>query len=237
MSRRFKGILGTGILVSLLTGCTGEPAAPATNEVELEVLLEQLAAEANGAGDVDAAAAFGDCLRAVRLGVQPGELEVVVDGETSTYLAIVTGVAQETRDGRTLLRRSLIAWLGDRPRALLQVTSLSDEAAFGYPADVVSRDDPVGRARGTWLHRGRRQTFVATSGTASLVLESTGDPCPNLTDDARFRCVVARYEVAVGGVFHLLPRRDAREADLRTRVEIRTAGGVPGVVVSRVDQR
>lgn len=235
MSRYFKGILGTGILVSMLAGCGDGPAAPADGEVELEVLLEQLVAEANSAGDVDAATAFGDGLRAVRLGVRPTELDVAVNGEPATYLAIVTGVAHQTRSGETLLRRSLIAWLGDRPRAVLQVTSLSDEAAFGYPTDLVTRDDPVGRARGTWVNRVRRQLFVATSGDASLVLASTGDACPNLPDDPSFRCVVARYDVAVSGVFHFLEQRDAREVDVRERVEIRTAGGVAGVVVSRVD--
>jgi len=235
MSHYFKGILGTGILVSMLAGCSDGPAAPADTEVELEVLLEQLVAEANSAGDVDAATAFGDGLRAVRLGVRPSELDVTVNGEAATYLAIVTGIVHETRSGETLLRRSLIAWLGDRPRAVLQVTSLSDQAAFGYPTDLVTRDDPVGRARGTWVNRARQQLFVATSGDASLVLASTGDTCPNLPDDPRFRCVVARYDVAMSGVFHLLRQRDAREADVRERVEIRTAGGVAGVVVSRVD--
>jgi hypothetical protein len=236
MSRCFRRILMTGTLVSLAAGCTGEPVAPLGTDIELEATLEQLAAEANTAGDVDAAAAFGDGLLAVRLGVRPSELDVTVDGETSTYRAIVTGVAH-ARGDVVLLRRSLIAWTGDRPRAVLQVTSMSDEAAFGYPADVVTREDPVGRARGTWVHLGRRQTFVATSGSAAQALASTGDPCPNLPDDARLRCVVARYDVAVSGVFHLLPQRDARQADLRTRVEIRTAGGVAGVMVSRIAER
>jgi hypothetical protein len=235
MSRHFKEILGAGILVSLLAGCTGDPAAPADGEGELEGLLAQLVAEANSAGDVDAAAAFGDGLRAVRLGVRPSELPVTVNGETSTYRAIVTGVSQETRDGGTVLRRSLIAWSGERPRAVLQVTSFSDQAEFGYPADVLTREDRMGRARGTWVNRAREVTFVATSGTASLVLGSTGEQCPNLPEDPEFRCVVARYQVAVGGVFHLLPQRDSREVDPRTAVEIRAAGGVAGVVVSRVN--
>jgi len=237
MSRCFSRILMTGTLVSLAAGCAGEPAAPSDVDVEIEATLEELAAEANSAGDVDAAAAFSDGLLAVRLGVRPSALDVTVNGETSTYRAIVTGVAHVTEDGVLLRRRSLIAWLDDRPRAVLQVTALSDEAEFGYPSDVVSREDLAGRARGTWIHRGRRQTFVATSGSAALALASTDDPCPNLPDDARLRCVVASYDVAVSGVFHLLPRRDAREADQRTQVEIRTGGGVAGVVVSRIAER
>lgn len=236
MSRHIKGILGTGLLVSLLVGCAGEPVSPA-DDVDVEVVLEELQAEANSVGDVDAAAAFGDGLRAVRLGVAPSELEVTVEGETSAYLAIVTGIMHETRSGETLLRRSLIAWSGDRPRAVLQVTALADEAAFGYPADVMTREDRLGRARGTWVHRARRVMFVATSGTAALVLGSTGDPCPNLPDDARFSCEVARWDVAVEGVFHLLLRRDAREVDPDTKIEIRAAGGVAGIVVSRVADR
>jgi hypothetical protein len=40
--------------------------------------------------------------------------------------------------------------------------------------------------------------------------------------------------VTVGGVFNLLLRRDAREVDPDTKIEIRAAGGVAGMVVSRV---
>jgi hypothetical protein len=218
----------------LVSACSSDPAAPDTPELELEATLEQLAAEANSAGDVDAAAAFGDGLLAIRLGVRPTELEVTVAGQSARYHAIVTGVAQLADDGTTIIRRSLVAWLGrPRPEAILQVTSLSDESAFGFPSDLAVPAAPVGRARGTWVNLPRGHTFVGTSGPASVALVSIGDQCPALPPDSRLRCAVARYEVSIDGVFHLLPRRDARHADQTTRIEISAAGGVAGVVVTR----
>ena len=127
-----------------------------------------------------------------------------------------------------------MAWRGEpRPEAILQVTSFSDEAAFGFPSDLIAQADPVGRARGTWVNLARGHTFVGTSGPASVALVSIGEECPSLPGDTRIRCAVARYDVSIDGVFHLLPRRDARQTDQRTRIEISADGGVAGVVVTR----
>ena len=235
MSRRisFRG-LGFSAALGFLAACASDPAGPDAPVPELEATLEQLAAEANSAGDLDAAAAFGDGLLAVRLGVRPSELAVIVAGQSARYHAIVTGVAQTRDDGSIVIRRSLVAWLGrPRPEAILQVTSFSDEAVFGYPSDLTGDAAPVGRARGTWVNLVRGHTFVGTSGPASVALVSTGEECPALPRDTRIRCAVARYDVSIDGVFHLLPRRDARTTDQTTRIEISAEGGVAGVVVTR----
>ena len=97
--------LGLCAALGFLTACSTDPAAPDASVPELEATLEQLAAEANSAGDVDAAAAFGDGLLAVRLGVRPTELEVTVAGQSARYRAIVTGVAHTLDDGTTVIRR------------------------------------------------------------------------------------------------------------------------------------
>ena len=227
-------VLGLGAVLGFLTACSSDAVGPDSAVPELEATLEQLAAEANSAGDVDAASAFGDGLLAVRLGVRPTELAVTVAGEPARYQAIVTGVAHSLDDGRIVIRRSLLAWRGEpRPQAILQVTSFSDEAAFGFPSDLRAEVAPVGRARGTWVNLARGHTFVGTSGPASVALVSTGEECPSLPRDTRIRCAVARYDVSIDGVFHLLPRRDARQTDQTTRIEISADGGVAGVVVTR----
>ncbi|HEX9893076.1 MAG TPA: hypothetical protein VGA78_04095 [Gemmatimonadales bacterium] len=233
---RFPSRLGVSALILALGACGEGPAAPESqSDLPLEASLEQMAAEANNAGDVDAAVAFSDGLLAIRLGVRPTELSVKVGDKSERYLAIVTGVAHTTADGAILLRRSLVAWAGDpRPTALLQVTSFSDNAVFGYPSDLATRADPVGRARGTWVNLVRGHTFVATSGRASIALASTGEACPNLPADSRLRCAVARYDVGIDGVFHQLRQRNARQADHASRIEISTEGGVAGVVITRI---
>jgi hypothetical protein len=226
--------LSVSLMVLAASGCATDPAAPGSSENELEATLEQLAAESNSAGDADAAAGFSDGLLAVRLGVRPTELVVEVAGAPARYRAIVTGIVHQNRAGADVLRRTLLAWQGDpRPEAVLQVSSQSDAGSFGFPTDVASAADPARPARGTWVNLARRHTFVATSGSAAIALTSTGEECPSLPADTRLRCAMARYDVAIDGVFHRLPRRDSRAPDQLTRIEIKASGGVAGIVITR----
>ncbi len=236
-SSRWLLYLGLGAALVALAGCDSAPAAPEEDPADagLELALEQMAAEANSAGDGDAAIAFNDGLSALRFGVRPSEIGVQIDGELVRYQALLVGIAVRQHDGRELMRRSLIAWTGEpRPTAILHASSFSDEAQFGYPADLATRADPVGRARGTWLDLVRGHRFVATSGPVAMVLGGTGEPCPAVPADAPLLCVTARWDIRLEGTFHLLPSRDARQADDGIRMVIGTsADGVSGVVLSR----
>jgi hypothetical protein len=226
-------LLSTLTLVGLagLAGCGDGPADPGPEPLAPEVALELLAAEANRDGDVDAASGFSGGALALRMGVRPSEIAVQLDGRTVRYLALVAGIARQLRNGDVVLQRTLIAWTGDpHPTAVLQVSLVSDQGVFGFPSDLASAADPRGRARGTWVNLRERLRFVATAGGAGIQLASTGAPCEGTLAD--LRCVEARYDVRVNGVFHALLRRDGVETDASRRLEIQTAAdGVNGVLV------
>ena len=204
-----------------------------TEDAQIELALEQMVAEANSAGDADAAASFSDGLVAIRLGARPTEIGVSIDGELVRYQAVVTGIVR-ARGSALVMHRSLVAWTGQpRVTAVLQVSSFTDQAVFGFPARLTTTD-VVGRARGTWADLERGHRFVATDGSAALQVASQGDPCPNQPNDSSLRCVLARWNIRVDGDFHLLLRRDDAEADQGRRLEIKTAeDGVSGIVVTR----
>lgn len=233
---RFACGLGAGAIIVALAACGESPAGPEAEQLpELEASIEQMAAEANRAGDADAAVAFADGLEAVRFGVRPSEIAVTVGGEEVRYHALVVGVVVNHGDGRELVRRSLIAWAGaNRPAALLQVSAFSDEATFGYPADLNTRPDPTGRARGTWADLVRRHRWVATAGTVAIKVASVGDPCPAIPAHPDIQCRVARWDLRLDGTFHQLLRRDARQATTGAALAIGSAAqGISGVVIQR----
>lgn len=235
-SGRWLLYLGLGAALVALAGCESTPSGPEAPEgAELELALEEMAAEANSAGDPDAAVAFNDGLSALRFGVRPTEIAVHIGDEVVRYKALVVGVVVLHDGTRELTRRSLVAWTGARrPTAILHATSFTDEAEFGFPTDLASRSDVEGRARGTWLELVRGHRFVATSGPVKMVVGSRGEPCPAVPPDAPLVCVVARWDVRLAGEFKLLPRRDARAVSDATTLEIATAADdMNGVVLSR----
>ncbi len=228
--------LGLGAALMALAACESTPSGPEAPEgAELELALEEMAAEANSAGDPDAADAFNDGLSALRFGVRPTEIAVHIGDEVVRYNALVVGVVVRHDGTRELMRRSLVAWTGNRrPMALLQATSFTDEAEFGFPADLAARPDVEGRARGSWLDLVRGHRFVATSGPVKMVVRGTGEPCPSVPADAPVICVVARWDVRLEGLFKLLLRRDARGVSDATTLVIATAADdMNGVVLSR----
>ena len=217
-------------------GCDSSPAGPEDSDaLELEATLEQMAVEANSAGDVDAASAFNDGLSGLRFGIRPTEIAVHVGDEVVRYQAFVVGVVVRNDGTRELVRRSLLAWSGrPRPSAILHATSFSDEAEFAFPSDLATRSDVEGRARGTWANLSRDHRFVATSGPVAMTVQGTGEPCPSIPSTAEFNCVAARWDIRLEGVFKPLPRRDARVAGEGASLVIGTsAESVSGVVLSR----
>lgn len=230
---RRAGIAG----LALAAACEGGPADPEDPSQDLEATLEVMAADANRDGDADAAAAFSGGALALRLGVRPSEILVQVGDESVRYQALVYAVVRTLRNGDPVLHQNLIAWTGERrPVALLQVSQLTEEAAFGFPADLSTAADPRGRARGTWADLVKGQRWVATAGTSVIALASTGGPCiRQLSSNPELRCATAEFDIRVDGDFHRLLRRDAHDVDRSRALEISTsATGVNGVVISPV---
>ncbi len=235
-SGRWLLYIGLGAALVALSGCEKSPTAPADPEAaELEVALEQMAAEANSAGDPDAAVAFNDGLNALRFGVRPTEIAVQIGDEIVRYDALVVGVIVRHDGTKEIQRRSLIAWTGKpRPSAILHATSFSDEAEFAFPSDLATDATADGRARGTWVDLDRGHRFVATSGPVKMVVRSKGDPCPSVPASAPLVCVEARWDVRLEGSFQLLPRRDSRSvSDAAVLAIAAAADDMNGVVLSR----
>ncbi|TFH64872.1 MAG: hypothetical protein E4G90_07245 [Gemmatimonadales bacterium] len=242
MSIRFVRLFGlSALLGGLVSARETGPSEPLPNpDAEVEAALGLMAAEANSAGDHDAADGFSGGALALRLGIRPTEIAVSVNGETARYWAVVAGIAHTLRGGPSVLKRSLIAWTaGDdrRPTAILQVSLLTDEASFAFPTDLLTAADPRGRARGTWVDLVQHLRFVAISGAAGIVVaETTDDPCDGaLGELPGLRCVKATYDMHADGRFAALLTRDARTADETQIILIQTAAqGVNGIFVSPI---
>ncbi len=245
MSVRFVRFVGvTVFLGGLVTACetsTTEPLPSAA--ADIEATLAVMAAEANSAGDHDAADGFSGGALALRLGVRPTEIAVSIDGETERYLAVVAGIAHTLRGGPSVLKRSLIAWApvtDRRPTAILQVSLLTDEGTFGFPTDLTTAVDPRGRARGTWVDLVHKLRFVATSGAAGILLaEATDGPCVGaLSELPGLRCVKATYDIHAEGRFAALLARDARTVDEARIILVQTAASrVQGILVTPVQSQ
>lgn len=222
------------VLATALAGCAdGGPTDPADELAPVEQTLNQLASEANSAGDADAADGFSGGALALRHGVRPTPILVKIRGEEVRYLAFVAGYVRHLRNGERILHRTLIAWTGDpRTTAVLQVSLMTDHGLFGYPAQLSTALDPRGRARGTWADLVNGQRWVAIQGTAAIELAGTGDPCVRPTAGGA-SCVSARFDLRVDGGFQRL--RSATDRTLAPDIVLpilTAATGVNGVVVS-----
>ena len=220
-------------VASILAACEQGPAtAPIDVEPSgsLELALEQMAGEAERDGRTDRAEAYRGGIRALRFGVRPSEIEVKIKNETYRYLAIVVGVERSRGDGERVLVRSLLAWTGHRPSAILQVSSASDFGLFGHPGSGSAVAESPGAARGIWSDLVNRQRWVATSGSADLELAGTGAVCPAPTAaDPAVKCVLASWDVRINGSFEPYP-------DGGEHLQIHTnEDGVNGVVLSSRD--
>lgn len=199
----------------------GTPALPGETE-EMALSLDDLASQASLAGDTPAASDFADGALALRLGAEPTEIAVNVDGQDYRYWAVAIGIVERAPDGAELLRRTIVAWTGDRPTAAFRVMARHDEAAFGPPNDA-------GRASGTFVDFVRGARYHAAEGSLASVLSSIGGACPNAARDRRFACNLARFEMRLDATFELA-------GDPVNRLPVFSEGvGIGGVVVRRTD--
>lgn len=221
-----------GILVASACqeGTPAEPAEAADVSLEVQAAIEQAGTEAALRGDAERAEVLRHGATALRWGIRPSRIEVKVHNETYTYLAIVVGKVRE-RGGERVLVRSLVAWTGRPPTALLHVISASDQALFGHSDNGNGSGGPDG-ARGQWKDLVNHELWVATAGSADLELLNTGDACPVQPPGLVLRCLLARYDVRINGSFQLLGNGgpDGSPIEIHT-----SADGVVGVVLKPAD--
>lgn len=202
--------------------------APTDSGTDLQAAITQAAGEAARNGDTDRAEALDHGARALRWGIRPSEIEVTIQNETFVYQAIVVGMARRRGEGEAVLVRTLVAWTGQPPTALLQVVSRSDHGLFGTPGNDNGNGNGPDGARGVWKNLTAREIWVATAGFADLVLASTGARCPANPTDRGLECLLASYDVQVNGNFQLR----VTDGPGGSPIEIHTsASGVNGVVI------
>ncbi|MCC6245829.1 MAG: hypothetical protein IT353_23555 [Gemmatimonadaceae bacterium] len=225
----------TLIALATVTACTdGSPStAPEAASSELAITASSFDSEATRAsdgGDTERATAFREAAAALRLGVRPTTIGIGVNGETHRFQAVVTANLEVLADQDTALRRTLIAWRGDRtPVEILRVVTLGNQGSFS------SADEPAtnarGRAHGLLVSLQRASRWVATAGTTGIVLGEHGGACEPITRvDANFRCVRAGFAFDVDGLFRLGGSSpDDELAAVRVQAP---AQRVPGVILS-----
>ncbi len=218
--------------LAMLAACadaptSSSPAGPTLgSDEELALSLDELAVQASLAGDEPAAIDFADGALAIRLGAEPTEIAVNVDGQDYRYWAVAIGIVERGGDGAELLKRAIVAWTGTpRPTSAFRVMARSDEAEFG-------RHDAVADTRwatGTFLNFARQVRYRAVEGSLASALTSIGGACPNAARDPRFACNLARFEMRLDAIF-------AAATDGVERLAVFSeAGGIAGVVVRRTD--
>jgi hypothetical protein len=233
MFRVSSALRSAGVVLALTAlwgACRAAPPTEASSEKpQLDKMLESLAAEASRNGQLESAESMRLGAMALRYGVTPSEIEVKLRNQTVVYQAIVVGVRRTGEDGQTTLARTLIAWtgMGTPNAALLRVSSLSEFGLFGRREN----EHRPGEAYGTWLDLVRRERWIATAGSAQIVLAGTGGPCPvPSVIPPGPRCVLATYDIRINGVFHLDGSPSGAPLPIHTK-----ADGVNGVVLSPAD--
>jgi hypothetical protein len=207
--------------------CQGSSLTTSTQaDLGIETALADASVGAAARGELDRADVLSHAAAAFRWGIRPSQIEVRIGGETTRYLAIVVGVLK-VRNGEEVLVRSLVAWTGRPPTALLEVNSASDHALFGNGGGNGNGNGP-GAARGFWKDILNHELWVATTGSAKLELAGTGEPCPVQPTATDLRCTRASYDMRVVGGFRLLVNGvpDGTPFELITE-----ADGVHGVVI------
>lgn len=220
-------------MLSLAVGCSDTPTEPLDENTELAVAFDGMAADANRGGDAEGAASLSAGSVALRMGVRPILIDVVIDGETVRHHALVAAVSR-TIDGEPRLLRTLFAWTGGRrPTAVLEVGILGETGSF----DPTASTEPVGRARGVYRNLVDRFRWVASTGDATIALAGIGEPCGRpLSENPNISCRKARFDILVDGLFHQRVIGSVEPVDGVAHRIYTEADGVPGVVVGPAGQ-
>jgi len=223
-------LLGVVALLGVSAGCSDTPTIPTEESTELALAFETMAADANREGDAEGAASLSAGSIALRMGVRPTEIEVVIDGESIRHHALVAAVTR-TVDGQPRLLQTLFAWTGARrPTTILEVGILGEEGTFNPGASA----EPLGRARGVYRNLVDRFRWIAVTGSAAIDLSDTGEACGRpLGDNPNITCVKGRFSLAVDGLFHerALNSTTGALSDVAHRIATE-ATAVSGVVIS-----
>jgi len=201
MSCRSLRSLAPLLAAAVATACEGALTSTAELDLGITSAIAEAEVAASLAGDVERADALRHGAAALRWGVRPSTIEVAIEGETVRYLALVVGVERTTPSGDRMLIRSLVAWTGRPPTAMLEVTSASDLGVFGPPATSADVATRPGGARGRWKNLLNHELWLATSGEAGLELVETGEACPKQPDNPALRCALAFWNVRLDGGF------------------------------------
>lgn len=223
-------LMGTLALLGATAGCSDNPTVPTEESTELALAFDAMAADANREGDGHGAASLSAGSIALRMGVRPTEIEVIIDGESIRHQALVAAVTR-TVDGQNRLLQTLFAWTGGRrPTAILEVGILGDEGTF----DPSATADPSGRARGVYKNLVDRFRWIAASGGAAIGVAGTGEACGRpLGDNPSTTCVKARFNILVDGLFQERTLNGGVVSDVAHRIYTEV-DGVNGVVIGPV---
>jgi hypothetical protein len=229
--------VGAITVATILASCSSEMSSPATDQdAELASTFDTMAGDANGRGDSDEGAAFSGAAMAVRLGIRPTTIAVVVGGESRRYLAFVHLIRHSQRDGDGPGLRTMVAYLprndSRRPAEVLYLATAGDSVIVTLPSLTALRGSPETFAVASWKDLVNQQFWVATAGKAGIKLEKMGDSCPKVSATGNVTCHVAEFGVLLDGEFHPLVNNERGNVDRSRAMRIGTrSAGVNGAVV------
>ncbi len=237
MLHRPLRFVGAVAVAAMAAGCSTDSASPDPDQdLELAATFDAMSGEANGRGDSDESSAFSGAAMAVRLGIRPTEIAVVVGGESRRYRAFVHVVRHGQRDGALPALRTMVAYLPQldsrRPAEVLYMATAGDSVVVSLPSLTGVRPNIDAFAVASWKDLVNRQYWVATAGKAGIKLQSTGEACPKLSPNGNVSCSVAEFGVLLDGEFHPLVRNERGNVDRSRAMSIGTRStGVNGAVL------
>lgn len=226
---------GTVALVAVMAGCsTDSGSSPTDQDQELAVAFDGMSRDANVAGDADAGLAFSGAAMAVRLGLRPTPIDVMVNGESRRYLAFVH-VLGSTRALPVAALRTVVAYRGEdqRPTEVLYVAAGSDSVGLDHPMASGGRPDPTKFGVSSWKDLVAKQFYVAASGLAMIKRQAdAGTPCPKPSPRANVSCTAVKFGLRVAGDYYGLVNNQRGQLDRSKKVTISTrAADVNGAVL------
>ncbi len=235
MLHRTLRAAGSVALAAVVAGCATEAGSVLTDQdQDLAVAVDGMSRDANVAGDADAGAAFSGAAMAVRLGLRPTPIDVMVDGESRRYFAFVH-VLGSTRALPVAALRTMVAYRGEaqRPTEVLYVAAGADSVGLDHPMASGGRPDPTKFGVSSWKDRVANQFYVAVRGFAMIKRQAdAGTPCPKPSPRANVSCTAVKFGLRVSGDYFGLINNQRGQLDRSKKVAISTrAADVNGAVL------